>query len=81
MRLSKRCFDASSIESLKGEATDGPLAICVCGGNGADVGTRVDHEVFSGVTLMNVTHAASSTTPQLVKIPQIFRNRFAKFAG
>ncbi len=35
-------FVASSIESLKGEATVGPLAICVCGGNGADVGTRVD---------------------------------------
>ncbi len=53
-------FDASSFDSLKCDATIEPLAICVCGGNGADISTRVDYEAFSGVTLMNVKHAASS---------------------
>ncbi len=53
-------FDACLVDSLNSEATVGPLAICVCWGNGADVSTRVDHEEFSGVTLMNVKHAASS---------------------
>ncbi len=53
-------FDASSVDSLKGEATVGSLAICVYGRNGADISTRVDYEAFSGVTLMNVKHAASS---------------------
>ncbi len=53
-------FDACLVDSLKSEATVGPLAICVCGGNGTDVNTRVDHEAFSGVTLMNVKHAAYS---------------------
>ncbi len=38
----------------------GPLAICVCRKDGADVSTKVDHEAFSGVTLMNVKHEASS---------------------
>ncbi len=35
-------FDAYSVDGLKGEVTVGPLAICVCGRNGADVSTRVD---------------------------------------
>ncbi len=30
-------FDASSVNSLKGEAIVGPLTISVCGRNGADV--------------------------------------------
>ncbi len=53
-------FYACLVDSLKSDATVGPLAICVCGRNGADVSTRVDHEAFSGVTLKNVKHAASS---------------------
>ncbi len=36
-------FDACLVDSLKGEVTVGPLAICVCGRNGSDVSTRVDH--------------------------------------
>ncbi len=40
-------FDVCSVGGLKGEATVGPLATCVCGGNGADISTRVNHEAFS----------------------------------
>ncbi len=36
-------LDACSVDGLKGEATVAPLAICVCGGNGADVSTRVEY--------------------------------------
>ncbi len=47
-------LDACSVDGLKGEANVGPLAIAVCGGNGADVSTRVDHEAFSRITLMDI---------------------------
>ncbi len=53
-------FDACLVHSLQSEATVGPLAICVCGGNGADVSTRVDYEAFSRITLMDIKHAGSS---------------------
>ncbi len=39
---------------LKSEATVGTLAICVSRTDYVDVSTRVDHEAFSRVTLMNV---------------------------
>ncbi len=32
-------FDACLVDSLKSEATVGPFATCMCGGNGADVNT------------------------------------------
>ncbi len=51
-------FDACSVDGLKGEANVGPLAICVCGGNGADVSTRVEHEEFYGVKLTDIKHPA-----------------------
>ncbi len=41
-------FDASAVDSLKGEATVGPLAICVCGRHGADVNTTVDRSYAHG---------------------------------
>ncbi len=44
------CFNADSVDSLEGEATAGPLAICVCRRDGADISTRVDHGAFSGIT-------------------------------
>ncbi len=53
-------FDACSVDGLKGEANVGPLAICMCGGNGADASTRVDHEALSRITLMDIKHATSS---------------------
>ncbi len=53
-------LDACSVDGLKGEANVRPLAICVCGGNGADVSTKVDHEAFSRITLMDIKYAASS---------------------
>ncbi len=56
-------FDAASVFSLKSEAIVGPLAICVCRRDGADVSTKVDHEAFSGVTLMNLKQNHQATTP------------------
>ncbi len=53
-------FNGGSVDSLKVEATVGPLAICVCWGKGADVSTRLDHEAFSGVIFMNVKRVPSS---------------------
>ncbi len=53
-------FNACLVDSLEREATVVPLAICGCRGDGADGSTRVDHEAFSGITLTDEKHAASS---------------------
>ncbi len=51
-------FNARSVDNLEREATVEPLTICGCRGDGADGSTRVDHEVFSGITLTNENHVA-----------------------
>ncbi len=53
-------FDDISFYIFKGEAIVAPLGICVCRKNGAVVSTRVGHEAFSVITLMNIKYAASS---------------------
>ncbi len=53
------CFNAHSIDTLERESTVEPLVISVCRRDGADVSTGVNHEAFTGITLMNVKHAAS----------------------
>ncbi len=53
-------FNDRSIDTLKRESTVEPLVICVCRRDGADVSSGVDHAALTGITLMNVKHAASS---------------------
>ncbi len=59
-------FHVRSVGSLEGEATVGPLAICMCRRDGTDVSIRVDYESFSGTSSTQFRALSSPTTPQFV---------------